>query len=152
MRLYFFIFIAICWLILILAPLNVIAKEVKFPYQGFVIQDVYQLDNGKEIYIEQRGTNDTIWEKDEITGELKLISHVWFFIALAKTCPDVDLKNVYFAQNKEHYLMGGIDENSHIRIFDLYNPKPWRDSDLGIVPNMDWAKEWCEFYKPLNVN
>ena len=66
------------------------------------------------IYIEPRGTNDTIWEKDEVNGELKLISHVSFFDCIAKSCPDNNLKNVYFAQNKEYYLMGGIDENSPI--------------------------------------
>ena len=37
--------------------------------------------------------------------------------------------------------MGGIDENSPIRVFELYNPKPYRDTDLGMVPNMDYAKE-----------
>ena len=36
------------------------------------------------IYIEPRRTNDTIWEKDEVNGELKLISHVSFFDCIAK--------------------------------------------------------------------
>ena len=62
-------------------------------------------------------------------------------IVLQKSCPDNNLKNVNFAQNKEYYLMGGIDENSPIRVFELYNPKPYRDTDLGMVPNMDYAKE-----------
>ena len=42
--------------------------------------------------------------------------------------------------------MGGIDEEPTIRIFDLHNKRPWRDSDLGIVPNMEWTKQWCVFY------
>ena len=27
------------------------------------------------------------------------------------------------------------------RVFELYNLKPYRDTDLGMVPNMDYAKE-----------
>ena len=42
--------------------------------------------------------------------------------------------------------MGGIDEEPTIRIFDLHNKHPCRDSDLGIVPNMEWTKQWCVFY------
>ena len=38
---------------------------------------------------------------------------------------------------------------AQIRIFDLYDPSPWRDSDLGITPNMEYAKEWCTFYEPI---
>ena len=62
------------------------------------------------------------------------------------------LINFSFAQNKEYYLMGGIVEEPTIRIFDLHNKQPWRDSDLGIVPNMNWTKQWCVFYDQLMVN
>ena len=49
--------------------------------------------------------------------------------------------------NLEYYLGGGTNiDNPQIRIFSLNDPSPWRDSDLGIVPNMKWAKEYCEFY------
>ena len=90
--------------------------------------------------------NNVIWEKDFKTNKYNKVSIVWNFIALAKSCESIDEKNIYFAQNKEHYLMGGIDEEPTIRIFDLYNKQPWRDSDLGIVPNMNWTKQWCVFY------
>ena len=96
--------------------------------------------------------NNVIWEKDSKTNKFNKVSTVWNFIALAKSCESIDEKNIYFAQNKEYYLMGGIDEEPTIRIFDLYNKQPWRDSDLGIVPNMNWTKQWCVFYDQLMVN
>ena len=36
--------------------------------------------------------------------------------------------------------------NNKWQFFSLNNKKPWRDSDLGIVPNMEWTKQWCVFY------
>ena len=66
-----------------------------------------------------------------------------------KECPDTNLKNVLFVAHKEYYLMGGIDEDAPIRIHDLYNTQPYIDTALGSVPNMKYAKEWCEFYKPI---
>tara|TARA_B100001093_G_C26112110_1_gene711348 strand:+ start:138 stop:407 length:270 start_codon:yes stop_codon:yes gene_type:complete len=33
---------------------------------------------------------------------------------------------------------------SSIKLKDLL--KMYRDSDLGIVPNMEWTKQWCVFY------
>ena len=55
--------------------------------------------------------------------------------------------NIYFAQNREYWFGGGaIIDNAQIRIFELYDKTPWRDSDLGITPDMDYAKEWCKFY------
>ena len=72
---------------------------------------------------------------------------VWNFIGLAKYCDGIKEKNIYFANNLEYYLGGGTNiDNPQIRIFSLNDPSPWRDSDLGIVPSMKWAKEYCEFY------
>ena len=68
---------------------------------------------------------------------------------IAKECADTNLKNVLFVAHKEYYLMGGIDEDAPIRIHDLYNTQPYIDTALGSVPNMKYAKEWCEFYKPI---
>ena len=63
MRFYFLLFITIYWSFLILAPLNTFAEEVKYPYKDFNVKSVYQLDDGKIIYIEQTGWGNTIWEK-----------------------------------------------------------------------------------------
>ena len=126
----------------------VAANEIipKFPHKDFKIKYTYKLDNGNTIYVEPTGTNDAIWELNRRTGLFKKKAIVWNFIALAKKCENIEESNIYFAQNKEYYLGGGIDENPSIRIFSLNNKKPWRDSDLGIVPNMKWAKQWCVFY------
>ena len=50
----------------------------------------------------------------------------------------------------EYYLGGGTKiDNPQIRIFSLHEPKPWRDSDLGIVYSMDSVKDICVFYEDL---
>ena len=121
------------------------ANDLKFPYPDMDIKNVYQLDNGKTIYIEQTAVGSTIWKKDETAKELKLVKHVWFFDGIAKSCPDRNLTNVLFATNKEYYYMGGIDETPPIRMYELNNPK----RIINEVPNMKWAKQWCTFYKPI---
>ncbi len=81
------------------------------------------------------------------TKKFNNISFVWNFISLAKRCEGIKEQNIYFANNLEYYLGGGSKvDNPQIRIFSLNDSSPWRDSDLGIVPNMDWAKQYCEFY------
>ena len=137
--------IIIILLLFILTETLVLSDE-KFPFTDASIKKTYKLDNGNTIYIEQTGFNDAIWEKDSKSNKFNKIAYVWNFIALAKSCESIDEKDIYFAQNKEYYLMGGIDEEPTIRIFDLHNKRPWRDSDLGIVPNMEWTKQWCVFY------
>lgn len=133
---------------LILLLFTNVFPEEKLPFKKSNIKEIYKLENGNIIFIEQTEMNDAIWEKNLKTSKIKKIAHVWSFIALAKSCESIDKKNIYFAQNKEYYLMGGIDEEPTIRIFDLYNKHPWRDSDLGIVPDMEWTKQWCVFYDP----
>ena len=44
--------------------------------------------------------------------------------------------------------MGGWNENPTIRIFDLYNPRPWHNNYLEIVPSMDYVGNFCKFYEP----
>ena len=48
-----------------------------------------------------------------------------------------------------YYLMGGWNENPDIRIFDLYNPQPWHDNYLEIVPSMNYVGNFCKFYEPM---
>ena len=63
---------------------NTFAEEVDYPYGDFQLQDIYQIDDGKAVYIEQTGWGHTIWEKDKSSRELNKISHVWFFYGIAK--------------------------------------------------------------------
>jgi|TARA_B100001971_G_C18155633_1_gene518376 endonuclease YncB( thermonuclease family) len=125
-------------------------KKTKFPWKEFNVQKIYLLDNGKIIYIEQHSRGDAIWEKNEKTNELKKISGLWGFINLARQCELVKERDIYFGTNLEYYMAGGTNiDDPTIRIFNLYDPSPWRDSDLGIVPDMDYTKQWCTFYEPL---
>ena len=136
--------------LLLLIPITLSAQQIKYPHSPFHIQAIYQLEDGNKIYIEQYEHGDIIWQQDSKTGKFIKLAKVWSFIALAKSCESIDKKNIYFATNKEHYLMGGVVEDPPIRIFDLNNKHPWRDSDLSIVPNMKWAKQWCNFYIEMN--
>jgi len=141
MRLLYYVFL------LLLIPMVLFGDESKLPFDKSHIEKTYQLDNGNIIYIEQYERGDRIWEKDISTGKINNISFVWNFIALAKSCEGIKEENIYFATNLEYYLGGGTNiDNAQIRIFSLYDPSPWRDSDLGIVPNMDWVKQMCNFY------
>ena len=135
--------------LLLLIPITLSAQQTKYPHSPFRIQAIYQLDDGNKIYIEHYERGNVIWKEDSKTGKFTELAKIWNFIALAKSCESIHEKNIYFATNLEYYLMGGVVYEPTIRIFDLTNKHPWRDSDLGIVPDMKWAKEWCEFYKPL---
>ena len=127
-------------------------EEVDYPYAEFQLQDIYQIDDGKTIYIEQTGSGNTIWGKDKSSRELNKISHVWFFYGIAKECDGFGkiLKNVLFASQKEYYMWGGIDENFTIRMYHLYEPHPHftYHTDIGMLPDMKEAKAWCTFYEP----
>ena len=63
MRIPLTLFLILIWAFLIIAPLNAFAEEVKYPYKDFNVKNIYQLDDGKIIYIEQTGWGNTIWEK-----------------------------------------------------------------------------------------
>ena len=141
----FFLFI----FILLLNSSHLSAQQTKYPHSPFRIQAIYQLDDGNKIYIEQYERGNVIWQQDSKTGKFTELAKIWNYIALAKSCESIHEKNIYFATNLEYYLMGGVVYEPTIRIFDLNNKHPWRDTDLGIVPDMEWAKKWCEFYKPL---
>ena len=153
MRIPLTLFLIIVWTFLILAPLNVTAEEVKYPYADFNLKSIYQLDDGKAIYIEQTGWGNTIWEKDKSSRELNKISYVWSFEGIAKECNAYaeGLKNVLFATQKEYYYWGGIDGNPPIRMYNLYEPHPHFSyhTEIGMVPDMKEAKAWCTFYEAL---
>ena len=114
--------------------------RTELPFDKSNLQSSYLLDNGKEIYIEQFERGDRIWEYNSQDQSFKELTFVWNFIGLAKYCEGIKEKNIYFANNLEYYLGGGTNiDNPQIRIFSLNDPSPWRDSDLGIVPDMNWA-------------
>ena len=137
---------------LLFLPTVAFSENIKLPYKNFYLKEIYKLENGKTIYIEQFERGDRIWEVNEETNEFNKITSVWNFVAMGKQCEHIKSKNFYFAQNLEYWFAGGTNiDYAQIRIFDLYDSSPWRDSDLGITPNMEYAKEWCTFYEPIYV-
>ena len=138
-------------LLFLIYPNIIFANDKKLPFNLDNIQSIYKLNNGNKIYIEQYERGDRIWEEDTVSDKINNISFVWSFISLAENCKGIENENIYFAANLEYYLGGGTKiDNPQIRIFSLHEPKPWRDSDLGIVPNIEWANSFCNFYKPLD--
>ena len=124
--------------------------KFKLPFEDSSIKAIYQLDNGNRIYIQRYERGDRIWEKINSMNVLKEISYLYNFIALARSCESIKEKNIYFGQNREYWLGGGAKiDYAQIRVFKLYDASPWRDSDLGIVPNLDHAKYLCDFYEPI---
>ena len=124
------------------------AFSEKLPFDKSMLKESYTMNNGNTIYIEQYERGNSIWEKDSTTNTFKHITYVWYFLALAERCEGIKEENIYFAENLEYYLGGGNNiDNPQIRIFSLHNPRPWRTNDLGIVPDMEWTKQWCVFYE-----
>ena len=135
-------------LFLIINTLN--ADDVKIPFKKENIKAIYKINNGNLIYIQSFERGDRIWELEKNSKELIEISIVFNFIALAEKCDFIKKDNIYFAQNREYWFGGGaVIDNAQIRIFELYDKAPWRDSDLGITPDIEYAKQWCKFYKKL---
>ena len=136
------------FLLLIINTLN--ADDVKIPFKKENIKAIYKINNGNLIYIQSFERGDRIWELKKNSKELIEISIVFNFIALAEKCEFIKKDNIYFAQNREYWFGGGaVIDNAQIRIFELYDKTPWRDSDLGITPDIEYAKQWCKFYKKL---
>ena len=48
-------------------------------------------------------------------------------------------------------MWGGIDDEPTIRIYNLYEPNPHftYGTALGMVPNMEEAKQFCKFYEAV---
>ena len=104
------------------------------------IKKVY-LSKNKHIVVVSGPMHDTIWEYDPQTKAKKMINNVWNFGALAKKCDGIRPDNIYFAQTKDYYFMGGYSETSPFKIFDL------ESNVLGIAPSIKYAKNFCKFYE-----
>ena len=104
------------------------------------IKKVY-LYKDKHIVVVTNPTHETVWEYDPKTKAKKVINHVWNFGALAKKCDGIKPDNIYFAQTKDYYFMGGYSETSPFKIFDL------ESNVLGIAPSIKYAKNFCKFYE-----
>ena len=136
--------------LLLIYPNIIFGYDKKLPFKLDNIQSIYKLNNGNKIYIEQYERGDRIWEEDILSKKINNISFVWSFISLAENCKGIESENIYFATNLEYYLGGGTNiDNPQIRIFSLHEPKPWRNSDLGIIHNIDSVKDICTFYQDL---
>ena len=130
---------------------TLIADDFKLPFKKENLKAIYKIDNGNWIYIQSFERGDRIWERKKNSKDIKEISIVYNFIAIAEECEFIKQNNIYFAQNREYWFGGGaIIDNAQIRIFELYDKTPWRDSDLGITPDMEYAKEWCIFYEKID--
>ena len=99
---FFFIFL---FLVIAKAEEKKIIKIL--PFDNSNLQSSYILDNGNEIYIEQFGRGDRIWEYNSQDQSFRELTFVWNFIGLAKYCEGIKEKNIYFANNLEYYLGGG---------------------------------------------
>ena len=120
------------------------------PFERNQLNAIYKLDNGNFIYIQSFERGDRIWERKINSNNLIEVSFFMSFIALAKNCEMIEENNIFFAQNREYWFAGGTNiDNATIRIFKINDPSPWRDSDLGIAPDINYAKSWCSFYDPL---
>ena len=137
-------------LIFLIYPTTIFTDEKKLPFNIDNIQSIYKLNNGNIIYIEQYERGDRIWEREISSNNINNISFVWSFISLAENCQGIENEDIYFAANLEYYLGGGTKiDNPQIRIFSLHDPSPWRNSDLGIVNDIDSVKDICTFYPDL---
>ena len=126
--------------------------NITYPHKPFDIKSIYNINDGRTIIVENRPRGNTIWEVNKNTKRLNRISDVWNFIDLAQSCERISENNIYFAHNLEYWFNGGTNiDYQTIRIFSLNNPKPYNDNYLGITPSMNYAKEWCTFYKPYNI-
>jgi len=96
--------------------------------------------NDKILAITNNGFLDEVYLCNSSIKNCVLINKHFSFIELAKECEGVQSKNIYFAVNKEHFFMGGINENAPLRIYDL------KGNVYGSAPNLNYAKGFCKFY------
>ena len=96
--------------------------------------------NDKILAITNNGFLDEVYLCNSSAKNCELINRHFSFIDLAHKCENIQNKNIYFAVNKEHFFMGGINENAPLRIYDL------EGNVYGSAPNLDYAKEFCTFY------
>jgi len=103
------------------------------------VKKKYKINN-KILAITNNGFLDEVYLCNSSIKNCALINKHFSFIEFAKECEGVESKNIYFAVNKEHFFMGGINENAPLRIYDL------EGNVYGSAPNLDYAKEFCTFY------
>ena len=103
------------------------------------VKQRYKINN-KILAITNNGFLDEVYLCNSSIKNCALINKHFSFIEFAKECEGVQSKNIYFAVNKEHFFMGGINENAPLRIYDL------EGNVYGSAPNLDYAKQFCKFY------
>ena len=106
------------------------------------VKKKYKLDNNILI-VSNNHILDEIWICSSSLKDCKLLSKVFSFVALAEECEAIKEKNIYFAQTKDYYFMGGWNEQSPLKIFDL------KSNLLGTSPDIDYAKSFCKFKKEI---
>jgi hypothetical protein len=99
----------------------------------------YKIDN-KVLAVTNNGFLDEVYLCNSSIKNCALINKHFSFIEFAKECEGVQSKNIYFAVNKEHFFMGGINENAPLRIYGL------KGNVYGSAPNLNYAKGFCKFY------
>ena len=102
------------------------------------VREKYKIDN-KILAITNNGFLDEIWICNTSLTNCKMSARVFSFVALAEECEAIKEKNIYFAQTKDYYFMGGWNEQSSLKIFDL------KSNLLGTSPDMEYAKSFCKF-------
>ena len=90
------------------------------------VREKYKIDN-KILAITNNGFLDEIWICDTSLTNCKISAKVFSFVALAEECEAIKEKNIYFALTKDYYFMGGWNEESPLKIFDL------NQTDIGII-------------------
>ena len=106
------------------------------------IKKKYKIDN-KILSIINNGFLDEVWICDISQKNCNILAKVFSFVALAEECEAIKEKNIYFAQTKDYYFMGGWNEQSSLKIFDL------KSNLLGTSPDMEYAKSFCKFNKEI---
>ena len=99
------------------------------------VKKKYKINN-KILAITNNGFLDEVYLCNSYIKNCALINKHFSFIEFVKECEGVQSKNIYFAVNKEHFFMGGINENAPLRIYDL------EGNVYGSAPNLDYAKEF----------
>ena len=90
--------VIICFILFFLILKNtLIADDFKIPFKKENLKAIYKIDNGNWIYIQSFERGDRIWERKKNSKEIKEISIVYNFIAIAEECEFIRQNNIYFA-------------------------------------------------------
>ena len=105
------------------------------------VKKKFKIDN-KILAISNNGFLDEVWICNTSLKNCKISAKVFSFVALAEECEAIKESNIYFAQTKDYYFMGGWNEESPLKIFDL------KSNLLGTSPDIEYAKNFCKFKLP----